>query len=370
MPSAPNPIIAIIGNTTAIPENTASAETAAEDLGRELAKAGFRIMVFSSKAGFVETPVVRGYVASQAAQDKSIQVSYPLEGARPSFDEQVKSSKVFDLKPDQSPLWQVPYYLPLKDVHGVLLFGGGESTLIAGLMAMSHRKAILALADFGGKAADVWKVLAPGRDLPTYDEKSVMATPAWSKELAGQCVQILRDQLSRRAEEEKQKRLEELRNEVAMGRHAVIALVLFLLALSAVPLAWSFGFSFPVIVFLLFLSPAFAGVAGATIRLVFDRFQGSPMSKQSAITTAALGLIAGGIAGLLFITAQMTALPQDAAGATEALIRDLQTKQASRLVPFGVAVGFIAGLTLDAVFRKLLSSDVVELSAVEAKKRT
>ena len=43
---------------------------------------------------------------------------------------------------------------------------------------------------------------------------------------------------------------------------------------------------------------------------------------------------------------------------------------ASRLVPFGIAVGFIAGLTLDAVFRKLIASDVVELSAVEAKRRS
>jgi len=35
-----------------------------------------------------------------------------------------------------------------------------------------------------------------------------------------------------------------------------------------------------------------------------------------------------------------------------------------------VLIGFIAGLTLDAVFRKLLTADVVELGSVEATKRT
>jgi hypothetical protein len=60
------------------------------------------------------------------------------------------------------------------------------------------------------------------------------------------------------------------------------------------------------------------------------------------------------------IVAQMTTVPQEM----------MSGKQASRLVPFGVVVGFIAGLTLDAVFRKLISSDVVELSAVEARKRS
>ena len=84
------------------------------------------------------------------------------------------------------------------------------------------------------------------------------------------------------------------------------------------------------------------------------------MSRQSVITTGALGLIAGGIAGLLFVTAQMTAVPANL----------VTSELASRLVPFGIAVGFIAGLTLDAVFRKLIASDVVELSAVEAKRRS
>ena len=62
---------------------------------------------------------------------------------------------------------------------------------------------------------------------------------------------------------------------------------------------------------------------------------------------------------LLFITAQVTTVAET-----------VTAKQAGKLVPFGVVIGFIAGLTLDAVFRKLITSDIVELSAVEAKKRS
>jgi membrane protease YdiL (CAAX protease family) len=97
--------------------------------------------------------------------------------------------------------------------------------------------------------------------------------------------------------------------------------------------------------------------------MIFDLRQGSlPLSRPSAITTAALGLVAGGVAGLLFVTAQVTTLPDAGTGT-------LAAKQASRLVPFGVVIGFIAGLTLDAVFRKLMASDVVALDAVEAGRK-
>jgi hypothetical protein len=79
--------------------------------------------------------------------------------------------------------------------------------------------------------------------------------------------------------------------------------------------------------------PANAGVAGSTIRLVFDLRQGSlPLSRQSAITTAALGLIAGGVAGLLFITAQVTTVAET-----------VTAKQSGKLVPFGVVIGFHSG---------------------------
>jgi hypothetical protein len=226
---------------------------------------------------------------------------------------------------------------------------------------MGHRIDILALASFNGKATKIWEALVPGRDLPNADEISLMARPQWSDDLAAECVQSLRNQLARRVEEERQRRLEQLHRETAVSRHAMAAVGLFLLAMLCIPVAWglkdnsSLGFA----ITLLFFSPLLAGVAGSTIRLVFDLRQGTvPLSRQSAITTAALGLIAGGVAGALFIAAQVNILSD----------KGQIIVQAGKLVPFGVAIGFIAGLTLDAVFRKLIASDVVDLKAVEVKK--
>jgi hypothetical protein len=114
---------------------------------------------------------------------------------------------------------------------------------------------------------------------------------------------------------------------------------------------------------LLFVSPLLAGVSGSTVRLVFDLRQGgAALTSQSVITTGALGLIAGGVAGLLFITAQVTT-------ATAPAGQIVAIDQARRLVPFTVLIGFIAGLTLDAVFRKLIATDVVEVEGIAAKKR-
>lgn len=353
MRPAPAPLIAVVGNVTTAP----NAAAAAEELGRELAKAGFRILVYSSGPDYLEGAVVKGYAVGRGARSGGIQVRYPLHGEKPSFPEQEAHKDLFEWRPHHSPDWEISFYQSLQEAQGILLLGGGQSTLIAGLVAMGHRIGILALAGFGGRSSKIWEALRPGRDLPTADEISLMARPDWSAEVAADCVQSLGAQLQRRDEELRQRRLEELRQEAAVSRHALVALGLFVAAVLCVPIAWALEQSFTTLVWLLFVSPLLAGVAGSTIRLVFDLRQGAlPLTRQSAITTAALGLVAGGVAGLLFVTAQMT------------VSTDLNAIQLWRLVPFGVVVGFIAGLTLDAVFRKLISADVVDLSGVEAKK--
>lgn len=360
-----DPIIAIVGSIKESP----TAPDAAEALGRELAKAGLRILVYSSGADFLEGRVVRGYVATRLAARRSVQVRYPLHGDKPAFLEQSTNSEVFDWQPDPRPDWEMSFYQSLAEVDGVLVMGGGNSTLIGGLVAMGHGIAMLPLAGFGGTAAKVWEALRPDRDLPSADEISLMARPDWMDDQAAECVKALKDQIARKEERKRQQRLEELRRETSVALHAGFALILFLLAVIAVPITWGWELRPLVAIWFLFMSPLLAGVAGSTIRLVFDLRQGvAPLSRQSAVTTAALGLIAGGVAGLLFITAQVTTAPA-AVPTPGQPVQIVLPEQARKLVPFGVMVGFIAGLTLDAVFRKLIASDVVELSAVEAKKK-
>jgi hypothetical protein len=360
MPGRESPIIAIVGNA----KTHADAPAAAEALGRELAKAGFRILVYSSLADYVEARVVTGYLASNAAGRRSIVVRYPLDGARPEFAEQSSHAAAFDWRPEDGHDWEISFYQSLNEVDGVLLIGGGNSTMIAGLVAMGRGIAMLAAAGFHGKASEVWGRLSPGRDLVTADEKTLMARPSWTEDDAAELAGILKAQIARKEERERQRLLEQRRRETSVSLNAGLALVLFLLSMGSVAVAWGVSTLSPAIgLALLFVSPLLAGVSGSTVRLVFDRRQGAdPLSSQTAITTAALGLIAGGVAGLLFIIAQVTT-------ATAPAGQVVAADQVRKLVPFTVLIGFVAGLTLDAVFRKLISTDVVDTTSIEVKKR-
>lgn len=355
-----DPIVAIVGNVTTAP----GVPEAAQELGRELARAGFRILVYSSGSDFLEGHIVKGYVGSRLANRRSVQVRYPLHGPKPEFLEQQTNGEVFDWRPDHSEDWEMSFYQSLNEVNGILLVGGGESTKIAGMVAMGHGIAMLPLAGFGGATAKVWEALRPGRDLPTADEISLMARPGWSDDYAVECVKMIGDQLSRKAELVRQRRIEERRREVSISLHAFSAVIVFIMAVAAAAIAFAWeGIPIYPLIALLFFSPLLAGVAGSTIRLVFDASQGSvPVTTQATLTTVALGLIAGGAAGLLFITAQITTAPATGGG------NIVSPEQARKLVLFGVLIGLIAGLTLDAVFRKLISTDVVNVSAIEAKK--
>src|SRR5262249_6496034 len=155
---------------------------------------------------------------------------------------------------DRRPDWEMSFYQSLNEVQGIVLLGGGQTTLISGIIARSRRIAMLAVAGFGGDAGKMWEALQPGTDLPTSEELSPMARPTWSAEIAADCVKALQDQLARRAEEERQRRLAALRQESSVKRHAAIAVALFLAAWLCVPLAWGLDLSLPVAVWLLFVS--------------------------------------------------------------------------------------------------------------------
>jgi hypothetical protein len=164
-----DPIIAIVGNVKGDP----AAPGAAEALGRELSKAGFRILVYSSGTDFLEGRIVRGYVSTRLATRRSIQVRYSLHAPEPlEFPEQVTNSELFDWRPDNRPDWEMSFFQSLGEVDGILLMGGGATTLIAGVVAMGHGIAVLALPGFGGSVSRVWDALRPGRDLASADEIS------------------------------------------------------------------------------------------------------------------------------------------------------------------------------------------------------
>jgi hypothetical protein len=135
-PNLSSPLIAIVGSidtrrTDYEPAltNTDAAQAAAEALGRALAEAGCRIIVYSSDEGFIEGDVVRGYV--EVARDRVaeraqfIQIRYPSDYV-PSFPEQAQYGDLFDPQPDVQEVWEISYYVSLRDAHGILLMGGGR----------------------------------------------------------------------------------------------------------------------------------------------------------------------------------------------------------------------------------------------------
>lgn len=347
------PLIAIVGSMdetrTYDPPliRPADARAACEQLGRELATHNCRIVVYSSEPGFIECHIVRGYVASQRALPGSIQVRYPYD-AGIAFPELETHPDAFDVRPDTSPDWEVSFYRSLADTDAVVVIGGGQSTLITGLIAIAYRLPVLAVAVFGGNARKVWETLAREKGWASSEEISAMAHD-WRHESAARLVDALLAGLRRRKEEEqaREARLVAFRRRATVS--SLVAAVLLLVAVATVPISWDWDPGSEGALTALMLAPLLAGAAGSIIRVVTGA--GRDWTK-----TAVLGLAAGGIAFLLFIAAQLAATPEI-----------LDTDGSRRLLLFGLPMSFIAGLTFDVVYEKLKRTDVVATSVVQAQ---
>jgi hypothetical protein len=331
------PLIAIAGSANPARQYDPAvapsvAKEIARQIGRELAKQGCRIVVYHSGDSYIESDVVAGFVLGKPSVDKVIVVRHPQQGGVEPFAEETKQPNLFDRRVDNSDDWEVAFYRSLADADGVLLIGGGSSTLIAGQVAIGSRIPLIAIASSGGSAAKVWKTLSAGEDLPTRDEQILMGRP-WTDGSAAACVKSLLDQRRRRYAVESGPTV----------KHSLIAAVLFvasiLVALRSAPAdprIWQ-----------LYLSTLLGGGAGASIRTVFERRYGtSPLVTPSVVVTLALGMIAGGLAGMLYLGAQPGTI-------------DLTRDGAVRLVSFVAIVSFLGGLTAEAVYRKLLGLDVL-----------
>lgn len=324
------------------------AREAARSLGAALAARGHGLIVYD--ANFIEAEVVAAYVAARPdASDRGvpIEIRQPIAGAAQvvPFPEERSHPALFNRTAVSSSSWDVSFYRSLADADGLVLIGGARSTAIAGQVAIGARVPVLALLKTGGSAETVWRTVVPGVDLPSGNEHARMADDPGDA-AAARWVEGLEAQRRRRYA-------------VESGRivwHAVVASVLFVLALAA-----GLGSHLLVAVLppvlakaLLFASTLAAGVAGAAVRMVFERRYGSgPLVPPSMAITVALGLMAGALSGMLYIVAQPGDL--ELAGVT-----------GLRLVALITVVATIGGLTAEAVFRKLLGIDVLRTGGLAA----
>jgi hypothetical protein len=312
-------------------------------LGAELAKRGHSIIVYHSGVAFIETYAVTGFVGANPKTARSIIIRQPQLGSPPIFDEERTHSKLFQRRVDTSDLWEVSFYRSLADSDGVILIGGAYSTFNAGQVAIGARIPILALEKSGGAASKVWKTLSPGVDLPTSEEHDLMAHPPSDETVAG-WVDALEAQRRRRYAVETG----------PIRGHALIAIALFIASLALAVgshlidavAQGSLGMC------LLLAATLLGGGSGAAIRMVFERRYGSgPLVPPSIAVTLALGMMAGALAGLLYLVAQPGTI-------------DLHSPGGIRLVSIMAIVSVVGGLTVETVFRKLLGIDVVHTRAL------
>jgi hypothetical protein len=343
------PLIAIVGdvnpNRTFTPamKDPTKAKKAARELGTELAQRGARLLVYGGP--FLEADVVQGFVEGKPANDRSVLMWYTKDQEPPPFVEEKSHPSLFERRSERGSDWEIAFYRSIARADGVILIGGGNATKISGQVAIGTRMPIVSLAEFGGAAAEVWGTLSAGEDLPNRDEINLMAQP-WADASAAACVKALF------AQHERRRSLDGAPRSIL----SILAALLFLPALAIVPWVWGRNLFE---VWMLFIAPLLAGGAGAAIRPVVDRLRGSQGVSPAVLATVIIGLVAGGVAGVLFVTAQLTADPQ------LAVTSDLG-QYARRSIPFAVGVGFIAGLTADAVFGKLLGLDIVRSSGIDA----
>jgi hypothetical protein len=328
------------------------ANETAKVLGAELARRGHEIIVYDPR--YIEGALVAGYVSAARRRRKpSILVRQPHLDAPILFPEEKTHGHLFERRADTSDQWEVSFYRSLWEADGVVLIGGRASTLSAGQAAIGARIPLLALDRTGGAASTVWKTIAPGVDLPSSDEHARMAHGPPGA-IARRWVDDLEAQRRRRYAVESG----------PIRGQAIVACLLFVLAV-ACALASHLA-PFPAELFalrpaLLVASMLLAGGAGGTIRMVFEKRYGSgPLVPPSLAVTLSLGIMAGAVAGLLYLVSQ----PGEVS---------LAPPSGSRLASIIAIVSFVGGLTAEAVFRKLLGIDVVrsrEVAAPSASERS
>ena len=342
------PLIAIIGGIDKT-RDQAAARQAAEELGTELAKRGCRILVYGNEPNFFETYVVKGYLESGAEiADGAIEVRYP-EDITGLFEGEKAGDQRFIRIPLGSQ-WETTFYPSLGAADGMLLLGGGYTTKVSGLIGAGFRMPIVALAVFGGCAGNVRDHLLQERQHPAaQDDLNLMGRP-WNSESATNCVQSLLNQKKRRELEAqaKQAQASEVERKRKLAMLAIVGSLAFLAVLICLASAWPDDKVSRTFLWMLFGIPAIAGLSGAVIRVVYDssKRNEAPVEMLPATSTIALGFWAGGVAGALFVVAQIVAL------------NALDKGQATRLFPFAVLIGLLTGLTLDKVFPRLIKVEV------------
>ncbi|MDG6106397.1 hypothetical protein Daura_27445 [Dactylosporangium aurantiacum] len=312
----------------------AVARSACEQIGGELLRHGFDLLVFSSAPQHAEGLFVAGYVAAASPGTPGRIVARPARHQEFVPGSPHHASVELLVLRDPSAEWEVAYYRSVLSADAVVLVGGRRSTRIAGIVAISQGVPVLPLAAFGGGAEQVWDYLDRDRHGVAENDVAMLGAP-WTDGSAARLAGYLRREIDRRERE----RARELRAATHRARAArlglAVAAAALVGALATIALAGGPGPAGAKAVGLLLAGPMLAAVAGAVIR-------DSLAAEQRWGRAAVLGLGAGVVAVLLYVASQLLTVPD--------LLDHLDAR---RLLFFVVPVGFAAGFTFDLVYERI-----------------
>jgi hypothetical protein len=341
------PFVAVIGGIWNVdPAKAEAARNSGRVIGRELAKAGFGLVVYFSDAkslepyvvaGFMETPPaapVQGTIRVRYAYSQRGQVQFPEEATAPQgfFDHQTFAGDD----------WEAPFYRSLitgDEVDAVLLLGGANSVLIAGQIAVARPLPILAVDEFDGSAGKIWKQLGASKET---------ARPSWTSRTPAEHVARLRKECEALAAQKDAALIKERRGAELLGMAAAqqkrgiwaAAAFLSLLVISYVAMVRTS--SAAVFSFVLFLGLVTAGATGALILAVLTK-----SSEHDPFSSLLMGSVAGFVVGIAYLVPQF-------AGA-QFLVEPGGAKASTAIVQFvsSILVAFSAGAGFDTVITRL-----------------
>lgn len=341
------PVVAIVGSAEPgrayTPElrQPAALTAACRELGRALARAGYDLAVFSAQPKYAEYHVVQGYAeeygagGTESTADGTVFVHVPRHRDH-DFGLPADTSVTVQVVRDTSPEWEVSFYRTLLTCDAVLLVGGGQSTRVAGVIALAQRIPLLPVAAFGGGAGQVWVNLDKVRNDTAEDDITLLGQD-WRPDSADRLVACLDRQRLRRAQWLRGQGRSARLTALTAGLGMVVALLLLMLSLAGFVLAGTPGPATGRRLAVLVVTPLLAAMAGAVIRSSFETAGQWPRA-------AVRGLGAGVVSVLLYVASQLLTVPS--------LLDELDVR---RLLFFTVPLGFGAGFTFDLVFERLRS---------------
>jgi hypothetical protein len=353
------PCITVIGNANQDYDppilDATQCRSAASDIGAELAHANCQLIVYSTDPEYIEYDVVKGYVEARCDTKRRVTLRFSEGSAGQAFPQEwfqevevsTEASKDFD--------WEVDFFKSLKHADGVLLIGGGRFVFISGLVAMGHDRPIVPVATLGGAAQHFWRQLQSVNETALLTELEIksMRHHHWSDTSAQKVVRLLLKQYELKLSQDKAAERERRREESRESRRDLVTSAWLILAILSLILGFillSPGVKRAVFYIAILLPPMLAGAGGSALRAFYTKTRSGVIS---------FGLGAGFIAAALFITSQFATNSDLLNPSTSKAV-----SQGQHLLLFAWTVSFIAGITFDTVFAKLLKADVTRLEGV------